>query len=82
MNANAEYAAFGRQAGVALDESVLHFDGAAHGVDHAAKFDEAPVTGALNYAPVMRVDVGIDQVAAQPSDRDSVRSSSAPASRL
>ena len=44
MNANAKLdAALGRQAGVALDHAILHLDGAAHGVDHAAKFDEAAV---------------------------------------
>ena len=41
MNADAELdAALGRQAGVALDHAVLHLDGAAHRVDHAAKLDE------------------------------------------
>ena len=67
MNADAEFdAALGRQAGVALDHAVLHFDGAAHGVDHAAELDENAVSGALDDAPVMRGDGGIDQVAAQP----------------
>ena len=33
-------------------------------------------------APTMRVSGGIDQIAAQPRSRDSVRSSSVPASRL
>jgi hypothetical protein len=55
MNANAKFdAAFGRQAGVALDESILHFDRAAHRVDHTAKFDEASVPGSFHRAPVMR----------------------------
>ena len=41
MNADAELdAALGRHAGVALDHGVLHFDGAAHRVDHAAELDE------------------------------------------
>ena len=67
MNADAELdAALGRQAGVALDQAVLHLDRAAHGVDHAAELDEAAVAGALDDAPVMRVDGGIDQIAAQP----------------
>ena len=40
MNADAELdAALGRHAGVALDHAVLHLDGAAHGVDHAAELD-------------------------------------------
>src|ERR1700722_16165080 len=47
MDAYAELdAALGRQPGVALDEAVLHLDGAAHGVDHAAELDEAAVPGA------------------------------------
>ena len=41
-------AAFGREAGIALDHSVLHFDGATHGLDHAAEFDEASIPGALD----------------------------------
>ena len=83
MNADAELdAALGRQAGVALGHAVLHLDGAAHGVDHAAELDENAVAGALDDAPVMRGDGGIDQVAPEPRSRDSVRSSSAPASRL
>jgi hypothetical protein len=47
MNADQELdAALGRQACVALGEAVLHFDRAAHGVDHAAELDEAAVAGA------------------------------------
>ena len=69
MDADAELdAALRRHARVALDEAILHLDRAAHGVDHAAEFDEAPVAGALDYAPVMRGDGGIDQVAAQPPE--------------
>ena len=67
MNADAELdAALGRHAGVALDHAVLHFDRAAHRVDHAAELDEAAVAGALDDAPVMRGDGGIDEIAAQP----------------
>ena len=41
VDANAEFdATLRRQPGVALDEAILHFDRAAHGVDHAAEFDE------------------------------------------
>ena len=54
-----------RHAGVALDHAVLHLDRAAHGVDDAAKLDEAAVAGALDDAPAMRGDRGIDQIAAQ-----------------
>ena len=83
MNADAELdAALGRHAGVALDHAVLHFDGAAHGVDHAAELDEAAVAGALDDAPVMCGDGRVDQIAAQPPQPRQVRSSSAPASRL
>jgi hypothetical protein len=53
-------------AGVALDHRVLNFDGATHGVDHAAEFDEAAVASSLYDAPMMRSDGGIDQIAAQP----------------
>ena len=69
MNADAELdAALGRHAGVALDHAVLHLDRAAHRVDHAAELDEAAVAGALDDAPVMRGDGGIDQIAAQPPE--------------
>ena len=54
-----------RHAGVALDHRVLHFDRAAHRVDDAAELDERPVAGALDDAPVMHGDGGIDQIAAQ-----------------
>ena len=66
MNADAEFDATLRgYAGVALDEAVLHLDCAAHGVDHAAEFDEAAVAGALDDAAVMGGDGGVDQIAAQ-----------------
>ena len=66
MNADAEFdAALRRQAGVALDHAVLHLDGAAHGVDHAAELDENAVPGALDDAPVMQSDGRVDEVAAQ-----------------
>jgi len=66
------YAALRRQAGVALDEAVLHLDGAAHGVDHAAELDEAAVPGALDDATVMRVYGGINQIAPEaPEPRQS-----------
>jgi hypothetical protein len=40
MDADAEFdSPLGRQARVAFDHAVLHFDGAAHSVDHAAKFE-------------------------------------------
>jgi len=66
MNSDAELdAALRRQAGVALDEAVLHLDGAAHRVDHATELDEAAVPGALHHATMMRGDGRIDQIAPQ-----------------
>jgi hypothetical protein len=56
--------ALGRQARIALDHAVLHFNRAAHGVNHTAELDDAAVAGALNDAPVMGVDGWIDQIAA------------------
>ena len=57
---------FGGQAGVTFDHAGLHFDSAAHRVDHAAELDEAAIAGALDDAPMMRVDGWIDQIAAEP----------------
>jgi hypothetical protein len=66
MNADAELnPALRRQARVALDHAVLHLDGAAHGVDDAAKLDEASIPSPLDDAAVMGGDGGIDQIAAQ-----------------
>jgi hypothetical protein len=52
-------------AGVALAHAVLHLDGAAHGVDDAAEYDDVAVTGALDDAAVMHGDRRADQVAAE-----------------
>ena len=66
MNADAELdTPVLRHAGVALDHRVLHLDGAAHRVDHAAELDDRPVAGALDHAPVMHGDGRIDEIAAQ-----------------
>ena len=66
MNADAELdAALRRHAGVALDHRGLHFDRAAHGVDHAAELDEQSVARALDDASVVHGDGRVDQVAAQ-----------------
>ena len=54
-----------RHAGIALDHAVLHFDGAAHRVDHAAELDDRAVAGALDDAAVVDGDGRIDQIAAQ-----------------
>ena len=60
-------AALGRQAGVALDQAVLQFDGAAHRVDHASEFDDRAVAGVLHDVAAMGGDGRVEQVAAQPS---------------
>ena len=69
MNADTELdATVGRDAGVAFDHSILHFDGAAHRIDDAAKLDQRPVAGALEHTSVVDGDGGIDQIAAQSSE--------------
>ena len=55
----------GGNAGVALDHAVLDLDRAAHRVDHAAEFDDDAIAGALDDAPMMHGDGGINQIAAQ-----------------
>jgi hypothetical protein len=64
MDTDAEFnAAIRRHTGIALDHSVLHFDGTTYGVDHTAEFNESPVAGALYHAPVMDGDRRIDEIA-------------------
>jgi len=64
MNADAEFnAPIRRYTGIALDHSILHFDGTTYGVDHTAKFNEGPVAGTLHHAPVMHGDSRINEVA-------------------
>ena len=66
MNADSQFdALLGRDALVAFGHAVLHFDRAAHGVDHAAELDDEPVAGALEDAAVVDGDRRIDEVAAQ-----------------
>src|SRR5208282_1112532 len=66
MNGDAKFdPALRRDARVALDEAVLHLDRATHRVNYAAKFDEAAVPSALEHAPVMGGDGGVDQIATQ-----------------
>jgi hypothetical protein len=62
------YPPFRRQASVALNEAVLHLDRATHGVEHAAELDDRPVAGGLDDAAVMGRLLGVDQVAAKPSE--------------
>ena len=66
MNADPELnAALRRQAGVALQESMLQLDRAAYCVDHAAKFDDEAVARALDHSSSMDGDRRLDQVAPQ-----------------
>jgi hypothetical protein len=59
MNADAKLdPTFGRKAG-------LHLEGAAHGVDHAAKLDNRAVPGPLDDVAVMGGNCGVDEVAAE-----------------
>ena len=55
----------GREASVALDESGLYFDRAAHRVNHAAELDDRAVASALDDASVVHGDDRVDQVAAE-----------------
>ena len=66
MNADAKIdAMFGKKASVALDHFILYLDRAAHGVNHATKFDDAAVSGALHNAAVMDRNGGVHQIATQ-----------------
>jgi len=66
MDADAKLdAALGRQASIALDHPVLHFNCAAHGVDHTSELDEDAIARPLNYAAMMQSDGGVEQIAAQ-----------------
>ena len=61
MNADAEIdAAVVRHANIVLDEAILHRNGAAHGLDHAAKLGDEPIASALDHPPVMVGDGGVD----------------------
>ena len=64
MDADAELdAALGRKAGVALDHAVLHLDGAAHSVDHAAEFNDSSIAGALDHTAIVDGDYRVNQIA-------------------
>ena len=66
MDADAKLdATIGRQTSVALDHAVLQLDGAAHGIDYAAEFDDSAVAGALHHTTVMHSNGWVDQIAAQ-----------------
>ena len=82
MDADAKFdAPVGRDTGVALDHALLHFDGAVHGVDDAAKLDKAPSPVRLTTRPWCTAMVGSIRSLRSARSRASVRSSSAPASR-
>ena len=64
MNADAELdAPILRHAGVALDHAGLQLDRAPHRVNDAPKFGKESVAGALNDAPLVNGDGGVDQFA-------------------
>ena len=66
VNSNAELdSALGRHSSVALDHRVLNFHGEAHGVDDAAELNQSPIAGALDGAPFVHRNSGVDQIAAQ-----------------
>jgi hypothetical protein len=56
---------FRRQTSVGLDKTVLNFDGAANGVDRAAKLDDDPVASPFDDAAVASGNCWVDEVAAQ-----------------
>jgi len=66
VNADAELdASFRWQTSVALDHSVLHLDRAPDRVHYATELNDVAVAGALNDAPMMRGDGGIDEIATE-----------------
>ena len=48
--------------GIAVGHRPLYLDRAAHRIHHAGKFHQHPVTGGLNDASVMFLDLGIDKL--------------------
>src|SRR3984893_7222795 len=52
-----------RQFGIPRDHGALHFEGAAHGVDDTAEFDESAVSGALDDPATMLADLRRDDLA-------------------
>ena len=66
MDTDTEFdATLGWKTGVALDHTVLHLDGAAHGVDHTAKLNNTSVAGALHHPSIMHGDGRINQIASE-----------------
>ena len=54
-----------RKTCIALSHSILHLDRAPHRIDHAAEFDERSIACALDDAPVIHGNDGINQIAAE-----------------
>src|SRR5690242_8168243 len=66
MDADAKLdAALRREAHIPLDHAILHLDGAAHGVDNAAKLDQHAITRAFDDASVVQGNGRIDQVTSE-----------------
>jgi hypothetical protein len=66
MDTNAKLdVALSRNASVALDHAVLHFDRAAPRVDRAEELCDEPVARALDDRPVIHSDGGIDEIATE-----------------
>ena len=66
-----------------FDHAPLHRRGAVHRIDHARKLDQRAVAHQLDDAPVMRGDVGLDELLTQRACRRAcVPVSSAAMSRL
>ena len=64
MDADAELdTALGRYAGITLDHGVLHLDGAAHSIHHAAELDDDSITGALHDTASVNCNSWVDQIA-------------------
>src|SRR5271163_2201085 len=72
MNADTKIEALiGGHADVAFDHRVLDRYRASHRLDHAAELDESPIAGALEHAPVLGRDRGVDQFRSQcPQSRE------------
>jgi hypothetical protein len=66
-DAELDFLIFGN-ASVALAHTVLEFEGATNRIDHAAEFDNASVTRALDDAAVMDRNCRVDQIAAERSE--------------
>jgi hypothetical protein len=50
---------------VPLDHTIPHFNGATHGVDHAAELDDRAVAGALDDSSIMHRNRWVDEVTAE-----------------